>query len=85
MFQPLNLCDIEGLSSIAVSKQDEVNMRVDIQVKDPSKEVGKRAGGEKKNIQFYHLVCPQEPGAGAGGEGRGGAGAGAVWLLLPHY
>ena len=40
VFQPLNLCDIEGLSSIVVSKEDEVNMRVDIQVKDPSKEVG---------------------------------------------
>ena len=55
MFQPLNLCDIEGLSSIAVSKQDEVKMRVDIQVKDPSKEVGKGARGEKKNIQFTTL------------------------------
>ena len=39
VFQPLNLCDIEELSSIAVSKEDEVNRRVDIQVKDPNKEV----------------------------------------------
>lgn len=35
---PLNLCDIEGLSSISVSREDEVNRRVDIQLKDPDKE-----------------------------------------------
>ena len=38
-FQPLNLCDIEGVSGISVSKEDEVNRRVDIQIKDPAKEV----------------------------------------------
>ena len=46
----MNLCDIEGLSSIAVSKEDEVNRRVDIQVKDPSKEVGRGTRVENKNI-----------------------------------
>ena len=38
-FQPLNLCDIDGVSGISVSKEDEVNRRVDIQIKDPAKEV----------------------------------------------
>ena len=38
-FQPLNLCDIEGVSGISVSKEDEVNRRVEIQIKDPAKEV----------------------------------------------
>ena len=39
LFQPLNLCDIDGVSGISVSKEDEVNRRVDIQIKDPAKEV----------------------------------------------
>ena len=39
LLQPLNLCDIEGVSGISVSKEDEVNRRVDIQIKDPAKEV----------------------------------------------
>ena len=37
--QPLALCDIEGLGSIAVSKEDEVNRRVEVQLKDTEKEV----------------------------------------------
>ena len=39
LLQPLNLCDIEGVSGISVSKEDEVNRRVDIQIKDPAKEL----------------------------------------------
>ena len=38
-FQPLNLCDIEQVTSVLVTKEDEISQKVDIQLKDPEKEV----------------------------------------------
>ena len=38
-FQPQNLCDIQNLSKISVSRDDEVHRKVDITLKDPDKEV----------------------------------------------
>jgi hypothetical protein len=35
----LNLCDIEEVSSVFVSKEDEISQKVDIRLKDPEKEV----------------------------------------------
>ena len=39
-FQPVALCDIEGVESIQVSREDEVTRRVLLNLKDPDKEVG---------------------------------------------
>ena len=41
LLQPLNLCDIEQVTRIVVSREDEINQRVDIQLKDPDKEVSR--------------------------------------------
>ena len=38
-FQPLNLCDIEQITSVVVTKEDEISQKIDIQLKDPDKEV----------------------------------------------
>ena len=38
-FQPQNLCDIQTVSKISVSRDDEVHRKVDITLKDPDKEV----------------------------------------------
>lgn len=38
-FQPQNLCDIEQVTRIEVSKEDEVSYKIDIHLKDPDKEV----------------------------------------------
>ena len=37
--QPQNLCDIEQVTRIEVSKEDEVSHKIDIHLKDPDKEV----------------------------------------------
>ena len=37
--QPQNLCDIEQVTRIEVSKEDEVSYKIDIHLKDPDKEV----------------------------------------------
>jgi hypothetical protein len=37
--QPVALCDIEGLESIQVSREDEVTRRILLNLKDPDKEV----------------------------------------------
>ena len=42
-FQPLNLCDIEEVASVLVSKEDEISQKVDIELRDPEKEVRSRA------------------------------------------
>ena len=39
IFQPLNLCDIEQITSAIVTKEDEISQKIDIQLKDPDKEV----------------------------------------------
>ena len=39
MFQPQNLCDIENVVSLDISRDDEVHKKVDIALKDPDKEV----------------------------------------------
>ena len=39
VFQPVALCDIEGVESIQVSREDEVTRRVLLNLKDPDKEV----------------------------------------------
>ena len=39
LFQPLNLCDIEEVASVLVSKEDEISQKVDIELRDPEKEV----------------------------------------------
>ena len=41
-FQPLNLCDIEEVVSVLVSKEDEISQKVDIELRDPEKEVRTR-------------------------------------------
>ena len=41
-FQPLNLCDIEEVASVLVSKEDEISQKVDIELRDPEKEVRKK-------------------------------------------
>ena len=38
IFQPLNLCDIEQITSAIVTKEDEISQKIDIQLKDPDKE-----------------------------------------------
>ncbi|XP_071744367.1 uncharacterized protein [Lepeophtheirus salmonis] len=38
VLEPLNLCDIEQVTSIVISKEDEISRKVDIQLKDPDKE-----------------------------------------------
>ena len=42
-FQPLNLCDIEEVASVVVSKEDEISQKVDIELRDPEKEVRSRS------------------------------------------
>ena len=42
LFQPLNLCDIEEVASVLVSKEDEISQKVDIELRDPEKEVSKK-------------------------------------------
>ena len=42
LFQPLNLCDIEEVASVLVSKEDEISQKVDIELRDPEKEVRKK-------------------------------------------
>ena len=37
--QPQNLCDIEQVTRIDVTKEDELSQKLDIQLKDPDKEV----------------------------------------------
>ena len=37
----MNLCDIEEVASVLVSKEDEISQKVDIQLRDPDKEVRK--------------------------------------------
>ena len=39
IFQPLNLYDIEQITSAIVTKEDEISQKIDIQLKDPDKEV----------------------------------------------
>ena len=39
LFQPQNLCDIDAVCSLSVSREDEVHRKVDIALKDPDKEV----------------------------------------------
>ena len=41
-FQPLNLCDIEEVASVLVCKEDEISQKVDIELRDPEKEVRKK-------------------------------------------
>ena len=41
-FQPLNLCDIEQATSVVVSKEDELSQKIEVQLKDPDKEVRKK-------------------------------------------
>ena len=38
-FQPQNLCDIESVVSLSITRDDEVHKKVDISLKDPDKEV----------------------------------------------
>ena len=93
-FQPLNLCDIDGVSGISVSKEDEVNRRVDIQIKDPAKEVYMITILLHTCIvlpsylhTFLHTshLLSSEPGASIGGAGRGGVGACPRRLLQPRH
>ena len=83
-FQPLNLCDIDGVSGISVSKEDEVNRRVDIQIKDPAKEVYMITILLHTFLHTSHLLS-SEPGASVGRAGRRGAGARARRLLHPRH
>ena len=39
LFQPQNLCDIDAVCGLSVSREDEVHRKVDIALKDPDKEV----------------------------------------------
>ena len=39
LLQPTNLCDIEQVTRIDVTKEDELSQKLDIQLKDPDKEV----------------------------------------------
>ena len=39
----MNLCDIEEVASVLVSKEDEISQKVDIELRDPEKEVRSRA------------------------------------------
>ncbi len=39
LFEPLNLCDIEQITSVVVTKEDEISQKIDIQLKDPDKVV----------------------------------------------
>ena len=43
-FQPLNLCDIEHVCSVVVTKEDQISQKVSINLKDPEKEVMPIAG-----------------------------------------
>ena len=52
-FQPQNLCDIQTVSKISVSRDDEVHRKVDITLKDPDKEVIYRRDNKIENIYFY--------------------------------
>ena len=44
LFQPLNLCDIEHVCSVVVTKEDQISQKVSINLKDPEKEVMPIAG-----------------------------------------
>ena len=35
----MNLCDIEEVASVVVSKEDEISQKVEIHLRDPDKEV----------------------------------------------
>lgn len=43
--QPYNLCDIEEATGVVVSKEDEISQKVEIQLKDPDKEVSEAQAG----------------------------------------
>ena len=57
-FQPLNLCDIEEVVSVLVSKEDEISQKVDIELRDPEKEVrtnnnvfAEQSNGDTKSLK----------------------------------
>ena len=59
-FQPQNLCDIQNLSAISVSRDDEVHRKVDITLKDPDKEVTYQICNEadqKIFILIFRICC----------------------------
>ena len=61
LFQPQNLCDIDAVCGLSVSREDEVHRKVDIALKDPDKEVDivDIVDVETKNNYLYCTIPPQ--------------------------
>ena len=79
-FQPQNLCDIQNVSKISVSRDDEVHRKVDITLKDPDKEVMYTRGAKTYRDILLYI---SESGVDARGQGRGGVCVGAAGIFLP--
>ena len=61
LFQPQNLCDIDAVCGLSVSREDEVHRKVDIALKDPDKEVDivDIVDVETKYNYLYCTIPPQ--------------------------
>ena len=61
LFQPQNLCDIDAVCGLSVSREDEVHRKVDIALKDPDKEVDivDVVDVETKYNYLYCTIPPQ--------------------------
>ena len=60
LFQPQNLCDIDAVCGLSVSREDEVHRKVDIALKDPDKEVD-IVDVVDVETKYNYLYCTMPP------------------------